>query len=248
MHALGGPDHAPGMGTQARRHPVEPRPGGVDHQPGANLRLPALQDVPHAQAANPVPLLEGPRRLDVVQSHGPVAAGVHDVFHRQALRGIHLSVEVGGGALQPVGPQLGFGPAHLGRVQKTMLGQGLVEAEQVVERHAGAQLGAIERAALVEGQQERQRPDQVRGDAQQGLALAQIHAHQAEIEHFQVAQAAVNQAGRTGRGAGGEIGLLQQDDAQAAASGVARDAGADDAAADDGQIEAGGESGQPSHV
>ena len=38
--------------------------------------------------------------------------------------------------------------------------------------------------------------DQVRRQAQQDLALAHVGAHQAEVEHLQVAQAAVDQAGR----------------------------------------------------
>jgi hypothetical protein len=41
----------------------------------------------------------------------------------------------------------------------------------------------------------------VRGHAQQRFPLAQVHAHQREIEHFQVAQAAVDEAGGAGGGA-----------------------------------------------
>ena len=46
----------------------------------------------------------------------------------------------------------------------------------------------------------------------------------------------MDQLGGGRRGAGGEIVLLDQQHAQAAAGGVARDAGAVDAAADDGEI------------
>ncbi len=49
---------------------------------------------------------------------------------------------------------------------------------------------------------------------------------------LEIAQAAVDELGRGRRGAGGEVVLLDQQHAQAAAGGVARDAGAVDAAAD----------------
>ena len=71
---------------------------------------------------------------------------------------------------------------------------------------------------------------------QQHLALGQRLAHQPERAVLEIAQAAVDQLGRGRRGAGGEVVLLEQQHAQAAAGGVARDAGAVDAAADDGEI------------
>ena len=77
----------------------------------------------------------------------------------------------------------------------------------------------------------------MRRRAQQHLALAQRLAHQPEFAVLQIAQAAVDELRGRRRGAGGEIVLLDQDDAKAAAGGVARDAGAVDAAADDGEIE-----------
>ena len=85
-------------------------------------------------------------------------------------------------------------------------------------------------------QHEAHRPDEVRRHAQQHLALDQRLAHQAEPAVLEIAQAAVDQLGGGRRGAGGEIVLLDQQHAQPAAGGVARDAGAVDAAADDGEI------------
>ena len=79
----------------------------------------------------------------------------------------------------------------------------------------------------------------MRRRAQQHFAFAQRLAHQAEFAVFEIAQAAMNELRRRRRGAGGEIVLLDQNDAEAAAGGVARDAGAVDAAADDGEIEVG---------
>jgi hypothetical protein len=49
----------------------------------------------------------------------------------------------------------------------------------------------------------------------------------------------MDELGRGGGGAGGEIVLLDQQNAQAAAGGVAGDPGAIDAAADNGEIEVG---------
>ena len=53
---------------------------------------------------------------------------------------------------------------------------------------------------------------------------------------LEIAKPAVDQLGRGLRRARGEIVLLDQQHAQAAAGGVARDAGTVDAAADDGEI------------
>ena len=88
-------------------------------------------------------------------------------------------------------------------------------------------------------QHEAHRPDEVRRHAQQHLALVERLAHQAERAVLEIAQAAVDQLGRGRRGAGGEVVLLDQQHAQAAAGGVARDPGAVDAAADDGEVEVG---------
>ena len=110
-------------------------------------------------------------------------------------------------------------------------------AEIIVEEQAEADLPARPQAGHVR-QDELHRPDDVRGDAQQALALDQRFAHQAELEEFEIAQAAVDQLGAGGRSGGGEIRLLDQRDFQPAARGVARDAGAVDAAAHDEKIDA----------
>ena len=58
------------------------------------------------------------------------------------------------------------------------------------------------------------------------LALAQRLAHEPEVAHLEVAQAAVDELARRARGAGGEVARLDQADAQAARGGVERRAGA----------------------
>ena len=88
-------------------------------------------------------------------------------------------------------------------------------------------------------QHEAHRPDEVRRHAQHHLALDQRLAHQPQPAVLEIAQAAVDELGGSGRRAGGEIVLLDQQDAQTPAGGIAGDAGAVDAAADNGQIEVG---------
>ena len=88
--------------------------------------------------------------------------------------------------------------------------------------------------------EERHRPDQVRRQpGQQQAALLQRLADQAEVEHLQVAQAAVDQLAAARAGAGGEVALLEQGGGEAAGDRVERDPGADDAAADDEHVELG---------
>src|SRR5690606_9476473 len=109
-------------------------------------------------------------------------------------------------------------------------------AEMVVQEQAEADqpdrtlLGAVR-------QNEAQRPRDVRRDAQQNLALDQRLAHQSEFAVFEIAQPAVDQLARRRGGVVGEIVLFAQHDLEAAAGGVAGDAGAVDAAADDQEID-----------
>ena len=86
-------------------------------------------------------------------------------------------------------------------------------------------------------QDEAHRPDDVRRRPQQHLALDQRLADQPELVIFEVAQAAMDQLAAARRGALGEVVLLAQQHLEAAAGGVAGDAGAVDAAADDDEVE-----------
>ena len=72
---------------------------------------------------------------------------------------------------------------------------------------------------------------------EQHLALDQRLAHQAKLVIFEIAQAAMDELARARRGAFGEIVLLAQQDGEAAAGGIAGDAGAVDAAADHGEVD-----------
>ena len=117
-------------------------------------------------------------------------------------------------------------------------GQDFAAAEMVVDEEAKPQQQR-RASARRRRQDEAQRPDHMRRHAQQDFALGQRLAHQAEGAVLEIAQAAVDQLGGGRRGAGGEIVLLDEQHAQAAAGGVAGDAGAVDAAADDGEVEVG---------
>jgi hypothetical protein len=77
----------------------------------------------------------------------------------------------------------------------------------------------------------------VRGDAEEDLAFAEVHADEGEIEHFEVAEAAVDEAGGARGGAAAEVTFFDEGDAGATEGEIAGDTGADDAAADDGDVE-----------
>jgi hypothetical protein len=70
-----------------------------------------------------------------------------------------------------------------------------------------------------------------------GLALQGRLAHQRDVAHGEVAQAAVDELGGAVRGPGGEVLGLDERHGQAPQRGVPGDAGAGDAAPDDEQVE-----------
>src|SRR5262249_42677675 len=94
-----------------------------------------------------------------------------------------------------------------------------------------------------------ERPDEVRGVAQEPAALAQGLADEADVAEFEVAEPAVDELGGGAAGAGGEVALVDEADAEPAEGGVQRDAGAGDAAAEEEEVEgvAGGGAGARPH-
>ena len=86
------------------------------------------------------------------------------------------------------------------------------------------------------GDSKAHRAHQMRRDPQPDVALGKRRTDAKEVPALQPGQIAMDQPWR-GRGcAGAEIALLQQDHAQAASGGVARDADAVQSAADDREI------------
>ena len=73
--------------------------------------------------------------------------------------------------------------------------QKLASAQMVVDEQPEPQQPGRPQAGAI-GQYEAQRPDDVRRDPPQHLALAQRLAHQTEIVVFEIAQAAMNKPGR----------------------------------------------------
>ena len=86
------------------------------------------------------------------------------------------------------------------------------------------------------GNDKTHRTHQMRRGAQPDIALAERRADAKQRPAFQHLEVAVDQPRPGLRCAGAEIALLQQDHAQAAAGGVARDADAVEAPTDDSQI------------
>jgi hypothetical protein len=77
----------------------------------------------------------------------------------------------------------------------------------------------------------------MRRDPEEDLALAHVAAHQGEVEELEVAKSAMNKPGRSGRGAGAEVRLLDERDLEPTQGSVARDARPDDPAADDQKVD-----------
>ena len=121
------------------------------------------------------------------------------------------------------------------QVERAGRRQALAAAKVVVEEQAEADQPSRALFGRVR-QDEAHRPDDVRGGGEQHLALDQRLAHEAELVIFEVAQAAMDQLAAARAGALGEVVLLAQQHPQAAAGGVAGDAGAVDAAADDQEV------------
>ena len=104
--------------------------------------------------------------------------------------------------------------------------QMVVEEQPEPQQPRRPQLGVIR-------QYETQRPDDVRRDAPQHLALLQGLAHQPELVVLEVAQPAMDQLGGRRRRAGAEILALAQEDAPPPPGGIPRDPAAINAATDD---------------
>ena len=120
--------------------------------------------------------------------------------------------------------------------RQTHLG-GAEPRHHVVEQQSGADVRSLP-AAVGQRVEERHRPDQVRRQpVEQETALLKCLSHQAEVEHLEVAEPAVDQLAAAAAGAAGQVALLQETRGQAAGDRVERDPGADDTAADDEHVQ-----------
>ena len=104
------------------------------------------------------------RHLRVVENECSLLTGVDQVLEAEPLGQLDLGVGVGGGPLEVLAPERRLGLLDLLPRQPAAPGQGLVEAQQVVEQHAQLQLEAVEGAAPEERHEEPQRLHEVRRD------------------------------------------------------------------------------------
>ena len=187
------PDHRLGL--------VGPDAGRVDDLLGEDLEVLVGLEVVRLHADDALADLDEALDLDAARDVGAVEAGgageVGDVAGV-----VDLRVPVGETAGEGIGMQ------RRGRAQQLALGEVAVMrhagraqpgvAEQVVERHAGADVEALEHR-LRQRVEEAHRLHQVRRDAlQQQAALDERLAHQPEVELLEVADAAVHELASCG--------------------------------------------------
>ena len=219
---------------------VGPDPGGVDHDAGPDLEVALVLEVARADADDPLALAQEAGDLDPGRDVRAVAGGgAGDRHHQPGV--VDLAVVVLDRAGDRVGLEVGRDPGDLPLEEVPVPRHAhVVLAEHrhgVVEREPGADVRALP-AAVGQRVEERHRPDQVRRQpGEQQPALLQRLAHQAEVEHLEVAQAAVDQLAAAAAGAAGQVALLEQPGVEAAGDGVERGAGADHSPADHQDVE-----------
>ncbi len=205
-----------------------------------------LNPIAHPRAAHAALVPEKSRRLGVIGGERSTAHGGLDEGEHQARRVVHLPVleyrPAREGALFEFGEQLeGLGTRQQLRARDAarVIGNACISAErqQIVDIHAGGQECLALAAVPVGRNQDGERRDQMRRDAQHRGALGTGGAQPADIGVLQIADAAVNHLEAFGRGAAREIPLFDQRDAQAAQGCVPGGGGAERPAADDQQIE-----------
>ncbi len=168
----------------------------------------------------------------MVDHHGTVEMG--SAGHGQGQAGIvHLGVVVAARADEPPSTDQGLPSGRLLGGEPAVVLDVAEEAEGVVEGEAQAEFPGGGPLAGVEGVKEGQRADQAGSDAAQDAPLGAGIKDQAEFAVFQVADAAVDQAGGAATGADGEVAPLHQRGTEAAHRGIPRNRRAGDAPADD---------------
>ena len=221
--------------SSMRAQVVHPRAGRVEHQPGVDPELGAVRAVLQLGTGDPAAGEAQPGDLGVVEDHGArFDGGTHR--HDGHPRVVHLVVAVDRDRLEVVGAQrrvVGRGPGRGDDPADTVAEGG----QRRVGEDAGAQLGRAVRAALVDGQVEGERVDQVRGHVLgQHPPLVVVLRDQLDRAGLQVAQPAVHQLGGRGGGGAGEVAGVHHRHPQPRLRGVPGDRGAQDAAADHQQV------------
>ncbi len=221
---------------------VRPHARGVDHVRGRHLELAAAGHVADQHARRPPVALHEAGDLAAVGHHRAEALRLPEHGQHQAhVVGLAVVEEVRGRGVAP--RERREHPHRLGTVDGAVtrgapvgvLVAPAAPAHRVVhvEPHAQQPVGALAPEA---GDEERQRPDQVRGQLHELRALEQRLAHEAEVEVLQVAQAAVDQLRRAARRARREVAPLDERHAVPARGGVEGHAGTGDPPADHDQV------------
>ena len=237
---------------ELRHQAIGVRPGGVHHEPRADLEGAAAgravrlgRDVGDGETAHAAALHDRAIGPDVRRDQRALRRGRLGERERHAIAVEHLAVkpgdatgharrigeriegEVGVASEDPRAPEVQMRREPLVAVPR----QGVVGAEVrgVGEPVAGE--GAERR------RHERQRPHEVWRDPHQGPPLADVLAQLADPQPLQAADAAVQRLGVVERGAAAEIAAIDQRDPQPAQRGIPGDGGAVDPGADHDHVE-----------
>ena len=221
---------------------VGPDAGGVDHDARPHLEVAFVLEVAGPDADHPLALLEEAGHLHPGRDvRAMTGRGARDRHHQPGV--VDLAVVVEDRAGDRLGLEVGCDPRDLPLEEVTMAGEThLVLAEhrhRVVERQPGADVRPLP-DAVGQRVEEGHRPDQVRRQpGEQQSALLQGLADQAEVEHLEVAQAAVDQLAAAAAGAAGEVALFEQTGVEPAGHGIESRARTNDPAADHEHVELG---------
>ena len=211
---------------------VTPSARGVDHDARLDIELFAGEDVTHVRPGQPVAVAQQVDDLQVVRAVRPVV--YRGEGERQCQPGVvgRAVVEDPGGlelvAVQPFLELHGL-VVHVHPVVLDVAEQ----RQDVVEEEAGLDHEYAVLVTPVDRERERLRVHQVWRVQQQLAPLAARLEYQFEVEHLQVADAAMYHLGRAAAGTERPVVLLDAGAGEATQGGVARCASAGDASAYD---------------
>ena len=213
---------------------IGPDASRIDHDLGAHRDVDVVLKVTKLRATHPLALTQEAHELG---ARGDVSAvrrcRARDIHHQPGI--VDLTVVVADRPVEGVGAQIGGDASHLLAEEVAMFGHTHVvfagHGHGVVQHQASADIGAL--IDPLQWEQEWHRAHQVRRDpGQQQTPLFKGLAHEGEVKHLQVAQAAVDQFGAARAGAAGEVTLLDQARRQPTRYSIKSNADSGDATAD----------------
>ncbi|OPZ49989.1 MAG: hypothetical protein BWY91_02931 [bacterium ADurb.BinA028] len=240
VHALGCPHVELAALADQRLGVIGPHASRVDDLAGQDVELAAGHLVERPNPRNPLALTQKPYCRNAGRDVGAVGRCRASELHGMP-RVVHLRVVVlhgtdqrgrleGRGDLERLAPGEVLVPGQPGRVPRR-------PGHRVVERQAGLDVGPLDHR-FGQRVEERHRSHQVRGEAgEQQPALLERLGDEPEVEHLQVAQAAVDELAAAAGRARGEVALLDEPRAQAPGHRVQGAAGARHPTADDEDVE-----------